>query len=115
MIHIDIPGPLIETHRGDQYVLVDPFSKWVEWYSLPDQMAEQDARSLVSEFIERFGCPPELHSEQGRNFESRVFKEVCDILNIVMTRTTPYHPKANGQMERTNRMGSTPGYCRYDN
>ena len=61
------------------------------------------ASSLVPEFIRRFGCPLELHSDQGCNFESRMFKEVCDLLKIVKTRTTPYRPSANGQVERMNR------------
>ena len=104
-IHIDILEPLIETTRGNQYVLVvvDQFSKWVERYALSDQTAVRVARTLVSEFIGRFGCPLELHSEQGRNFESRMFKEVCDLLKIVKTRTTPYRLSANDQVERMNR------------
>ena len=68
-------------------VVVDQFSKWVECYALSDQTAERVARTLVSKFIGRFGCPLELHSTQGRNFE----------------RTTPYRPSANGQVERMNR------------
>ena len=97
-MHIDILWPLIETPRENQYVLVvvDQFSKWVEWYALSDQTAERVARNLVSEFIGRFGCPLELHSDQGLNFESRMFKEVCDQLKIVKTRITPYRPSANG-------------------
>ena len=52
-IHIDILGPLIETPRGNQYVLVvvDQFTKWVECYALADQTAERVARTLVSEFM----------------------------------------------------------------
>ena len=57
----------------------------------------------MSEFIGRLGCHLELHSDQGRNFESRMFKEVCDLLKMVKTRTTPYRPSANGQVERMNR------------
>ena len=104
MIHIDILGHLIETPRGNQYLLVvvDQFSKWVECYALSDQTVERVARTLVSEFIGRFGGPLELYSDQGRNLESRMFKEVCDLLNIVKTRTTPYRPSANGQVERMN-------------
>ena len=83
-------------------VVVDQFSKWVECYALLDQTAERFARTLVSELIGRFGCPLELHSDQGRNFESRMFKEVCDLLMNVRTRTTPYRPSANGQVERMN-------------
>ena len=68
-------------------VVVDQFSKWVKCYALSDQTAEWVARTLVSEFIGRFGCTLELHSDQGRNFESRMFNEVCDLVEIVMTRT----------------------------
>ena len=32
-----------------------------------------------------------------------MFKEVCDLLNIVKTRATPYHQTANSQVERMNR------------
>ena len=78
--------------------------KWVECYALSDQTAKWVARTLVSEFIGRFGCPLELHSDKGRNFESRMFEEVCGILKIVNTRTTPYRPRANSQVERMNRI-----------
>ena len=103
--HIDILGPLIETLRGNQcgLLVVDQFSKWVECYALSYQTAERIASTLVSKFIGRFGCPLDVHSDQGPNSESRMFKEVCDLLNIVKTKTTPYCPSANGQVERMNR------------
>ena len=104
-VHIDILGPLVETPRGNQYVfvVVDQFSKWVECYALSDQTAETVASTLVTEFFGRLGCPLELHIDQGRNFESRLFKQMCDMLQIAKTRTTPYRPSANGQVERMNR------------
>ena len=54
----------------------------MEVYSIPDQTAETVAEKFVSEFVCRFGVPKVLHSDQGRNFESKVFKEMCDILGI---------------------------------
>ena len=41
-------------------------------------------------------------------FESRLIKQMCDMLQIAKTRTTPYRPSANGQVERMNRT-----ICRY--
>ena len=41
-----------------------------------DQQAERVAAKLVQEFVYRFGIPLELHSDQGRNFELPVFKEI---------------------------------------
>ena len=75
----------------------------MEAYPIPDQQAETVASKLVEEFVCRFGVPNELHSDQGRNFESAVFQEMCRILGIHKTRTTPYNPKSDGLVERYNR------------
>lgn len=102
---IDIMGPLPLSYKGNQYiqVITDTFTKWVEILPVPDQTAHTSAKHLVDEVISRFGCPLDLHSDQGRNYESRLLKEVCDLLEIRKTRTTPRHPQCNGQTERFNR------------
>ncbi len=60
------------------------------------------AEALVNEVVYRFGVPLEVHSDQGRNFESAVF-EMCTIVGIRKTRTTPLHPQSDGMVERMNR------------
>ena len=104
-IAIDILGPLPETPRKNKFILVvsDYFTKWTESYPIPNQEAATVAEKLVSEFICRFGVPRELHSDQGTNFESKVFGEICKLLDIQKTRTTPLHPQSDGQVERFNR------------
>ena len=57
---------------------------------------------VVGEFIARFGCPVEIHTDQGRNFEGILFNEMCNLLGINKTRTTSFRPSANGQVERLN-------------
>ena len=44
-----------------------------------------------------------LHSDQGSNLNSEVITSLCKQLGIERTRTTAYHPQANGQVERFNR------------
>ena len=61
------------------------------------------ADALVNDFISRYGTLISIHSDQGRNFESTLFQEVCRLLGIRKTRTTAYHPEGNGMVERFNR------------
>ena len=104
-VAMDILGPLPKTPRGNCYVLVisDYFTKWIESYALPDQTAVTVAEKIVSEFVSRFGVPRQLHSDQGTNFESKVMAEICKLLGMEKTRTTPLHPQSDGQVERFNR------------
>ena len=101
---IDILGPLPLSSRGNTCILVvaDYFTRWIEAYPLPNQTAEATANALVYEFMSRFGFPLEIHSDQGRNFQSDLFQELCRLLEITKTRTTPYHPASNGLVERFN-------------
>ncbi len=104
-VHLDFLGPLPRTSQGNEYVLmmVDQFTKWVECVPLPSQTAEATAHAAVHEFFTRFGYPFQIHTDQGRNFESQLFKAVCVLLKIHKSRTTAYRPSANGQVERFNR------------
>ena len=108
-VGVDVLGPFPVTDSGNRYVLVamDYFTKWPEAYAVPDQSAATTAERLVEEMFARFGVPAELHSDQGRNFESQVFGEVCRRLGVHKTRTTPLHPQSDGLVERFNRTLAT--------
>ena len=104
-IAIDILGELPETDNGNKYIVVvsDYFTKWTHAMAIPDQVAQTVADKIMIEFIAVFGVPTQLHTDQGRNFESHLFKQVCDLLGIHKTRTTPFHAQSDGQVERWNR------------
>jgi transposase InsO family protein len=78
---------------------MDYFTKWPEAYAIPNQEASTIAEVLVTNFFCRFGIPRELHSDQGRNFESRLLQEVLQRLGVSKTRTTPLHPQSDGMVE----------------
>ncbi|CAG2239793.1 unnamed protein product [Mytilus edulis] len=117
-VAIDILGPLPLTKRQNRYVLVlcDCFSKWTEAYAIPDQESLTIARTIVNEFICRFGSPLQLHSDQGRSFEAKLFQDLCDLLKIDKTRSTSQHPQSNGSVERFNRtlLSMLTFYCQND-
>ena len=105
LVATDILGPLPESGSGNSYILVvgDYFTRWTEAYPIPNQEAATVAKKLTEEFFFRFSPPEQLHTDQGRQFESELVSEICKLLGIAKTHTTPYHPQSDGLIERFNR------------
>ena len=116
LVAVDILGPLPESEGGNLYVLVvaDYFTKWVEVFPIPNQEARTVATKLVDEVFCRFSMPEQLHSDQGKQFESKVIEEICKLLHIRKSRTTPYHPQSDGLVERFNRTLLSMLACRVE-
>ena len=83
-------------------VISDQFSKWAEFLPVPDQTARVCAKLIFDEIICRWGCPLSIHSDQGSSYESEVFKELCQLLEVRKTSSVR-RPQGNGQVERLNR------------
>ena len=100
----DILGPLPITPQGNHYIfgVTDHFSKWVEIFPVVNYKAETCTYLLVEEVFMRYGFPLSLHSDQGTNYESHLMAEMCKLLEIRKTHTSPGNPWCNGQMEHSN-------------
>ena len=101
-VQMDILGPLPRTSSGNKYllVIVDCFTKWVEAFPVRNIRTRTIAEVFVNEVVSRHGVPSEIHTDQGRNFECKLFWELMNLLGIKKTRTTPLHPQSDGQVER---------------
>ena len=104
-VAMDICGPFPRSRKGNKYILViaDYFTKFVEAYPLGNMEASTVADFFVKEFVFRYGVPRQIHTDQGTNFNSALFKELCLLLRIQKTRTTGFHPQSDGLVERFNR------------
>lgn len=71
-IGIDIVGLCPITDNGNEYIIVlsDYFSKWVEANAVPNHTTLTVADKIVTVFFCRFGKPTQIHTDQGRKFES---------------------------------------------
>ena len=57
----------------------------------------------MRELFFKYGVPERIHSDQGRNFESKLIRELYRMYGVVRSRTTAFHPQGNGQCEHFNR------------
>ena len=76
-------------------VMTDVFTKFSAAVSTRNQNAATVAKALVKEWCVRYGVPPRIHSDHGRNFESGLIKELCTMYNISKSHTTAYYPNLN--------------------
>lgn len=90
--------------RDTRNVLVatDHFTKFAVAVPTKDQKAKTIAKALWDHLIIPYGIPSRLLSDQGRDFESKLLKELCTLIGTSKIRTTPYHPRGN-PVERYNR------------
>jgi len=105
IVAIDILSGLPATQDGSKYILVltDYFTKWSEAYPLLDAEASTCMRAIYNNFCSRFGLPHQLHSDMGKNFESNLFKELCELTGTYKSHMSPFHPISDGQSEHINR------------
>jgi len=77
-VQMDILGPLPISSSGNRYLLiiVDCFTKWVKAFPLRIPRAKTVVKVFVNQVISRHGVPLVLHTDQGRNFESKIFQEL---------------------------------------
>ena len=105
-VAVDLVGPMPLTSRGNKWILVlmDHFTRWQDAIALPDATAPVVATALDEKIFCYMGLPEQIHTDQGAQFESSLMAELCQLWGVEKTRTTPYHPQANGMVERNNRL-----------
>jgi len=74
-----------------------------EAFSLEDQEAETIARAFYEGWICRFRTPVRVITNERRQFESHLFRQLNALTGTIHLRTAAYHPQANNIMERLYR------------
>ena len=83
--------------------MMDRASRWPEAVPLRSTNTDSVADAFIKIWITRFGSPRRIITDQGPQFESDLFKSLVKRLGITHFHTTPYHPQANGLLERFHR------------
>ena len=83
-------------------VVTDHFTHYAQAFPTRNQKAKVVAKVLVEKYFLHYGLPARIHSDQGRDFESRLIREHLTLMGIRKSRTTHYHPQGVPQPERFN-------------
>lgn len=83
--------------NGNLYLLtiLDNLSRYLIGIPLPSQDAAVVAEAFIKHCVLVYGAPKYCLSDNGSNFLSQLFKEVCKIFKIKRFYTSVYHPQSN--------------------
>ncbi|GFT99811.1 retrovirus-related Pol polyprotein from transposon opus [Nephila pilipes] len=76
----------------------------MEVVPLPDIIAEIVGKAFYEHWICRYGIPATIITDQGRQFESQLFRSIAAICGVKVGYVTPYHLQSNGKVERLHRI-----------
>lgn len=90
---------------GYEYILVviDHFTRFVQAYATKSKSAKTVADCLFNDYALKFGFPGRIHHDQGGEFDNRLIAQLKKNSGVMSSRTSPYHPQGNGQVERFNK------------
>ena len=104
-VAIDFVTNLPNTPEEEDCILtmVDTFTRWPIAIPLSNRRAETVADAIYRHLICEHGIPMRILSDRGKEFMSKVVKQMCDRLGIRKIQTSGWSPWANGHVERMHR------------
>ena len=103
IVSTDFAGPFKTTVRGNRYlmIIVDCFGKYLVSIPLPDKETTTSARAILDHWFWTFGIPERVLSDRGKEFRSKLWDAMCELLDVERVNTTPWHPEGDGQSEKS--------------
>ena len=101
-LNLDFKGPLPSNNKNRYFLhVVDEFSRFPFVFPCSDLTSSTIIKCLCSLFS-IFGMPSYIHSDRGAAFMSQELRQFLNSRGISCSRTTPYNPEGNGQVEKGN-------------
>ena len=103
---IDIVGPLSIAPAQKKLLLVsvDYFSKWIEADAFSSIKDRDVNRFIWKNIVCRFSIPRSIVSDNGSQFDRRVYRDFFKELKIKNLYSTPWYPQSNDQAEASQNL-----------
>jgi transposase InsO family protein len=104
-IHADLFGPMLGSDKKSAYILciTDAFTKYAVVTKIDNKDAETVAKAIFNNWFCKFGIPAQVHTDGGKEFVNKLSAEMFELLNVQHSKTSPYHPQCNSQVEVFNK------------
>lgn len=103
-VRFNLVGPFPRDKRGRQYLLtaIDHLTGWAEAIPIASKKNATIWDAFNTHIVSRYSCPAVLISDNGTEFTAKPFEDWLRKWGIDHKLTSPYHPAANGKVERFN-------------
>ncbi|CAL2230141.1 unnamed protein product [Prunus armeniaca] len=85
-------------------VVIDYFTKWVEAKELKSISSAAVITFIKQQIVHRFGIPKKITKNRGTSFIPKEIQNFTEEYNIKFVQSSPYFPRANGEVESTNKV-----------
>ncbi|XP_047172662.1 uncharacterized protein LOC124840622, partial [Vigna umbellata] len=103
---IDVIGAIEpKATNGHRFILVaiDYSTKWVEAASYANVTRKVVTKFIKKDLICRYGLPDKIITDNARNLNNQMMKELCEEFKIRHHNSSPYRPQMNGAVEAANK------------
>ena len=78
-------------------MIIDQFTQWLDLHALSEQMAVATAKTFFEQWIVEYG------SRFRSTLISLLFSDMCRLMEVAKTRTTPYCPTPMARLSATTK------------
>ena len=103
-IHADFFRPMVDATRKSAYILciTDAFTKYAVVTTISNKDSQMVAKAIFKQWFCKFGIPAQIHTDGGKEFVNKLMAELCELLTVLHSKTSPYHQQCNAQVKVFN-------------
>ncbi|XP_052858191.1 uncharacterized protein LOC128265970 [Drosophila gunungcola] len=96
-LYIDFLGKYPRSKKGQAhiFIVVNHFSKYTFLKAMQEASAANVVEFLIHEVFYKFGVPEIVHSDNGRQFTSKIFEKAMESFGITHIKTPVHSPQSN--------------------
>ena len=102
-INLDLVTMPLSNGFKNLLTIVDRFTRWPAAIPIRDTSTETIIDAFSHQWVANFGVPESVTTDRGAQFSTEMWKQLMQTWGIKTHLTTPYHPEANGLVERFHR------------